>query len=57
MVSLCRNLKNEENHQPDGSVGNLNLTNDVLRHEAEASEYVTPGKPVHHWLSNLLFRE
>lgn len=52
---MCRNLKNEENHQPDGSVGNFNTVNDVLGHETEAREYVSPGKLVHQWVSNLPF--
>ncbi|KAI3452230.1 hypothetical protein Pfo_008895 [Paulownia fortunei] len=37
------NLKDDENLQPGGSVGNFNLFNDVLRHDPEAFEYVTPG--------------
>ncbi|PIN06625.1 Sister chromatid cohesion protein SCC2/Nipped-B [Handroanthus impetiginosus] len=37
------NLKNEENLQPGGSVGNFNLFNDVLRHDPEAFECVAPG--------------
>ncbi|KAG8384631.1 hypothetical protein BUALT_Bualt04G0138000 [Buddleja alternifolia] len=37
------NLKDEEDLQPHGSVGNPNLFNDVLRHDPEAFEYVTPG--------------
>lgn len=52
---MCRNLKNEENHQPGGSVGNFNPVNDVLRHETEACEYVSPGKLAHRWLFDLLF--
>ncbi|KAL9157838.1 hypothetical protein ABFS82_08G029700 [Erythranthe guttata] len=37
------NLKDEENLQPGGSMGNFNLCNDVLRHDPEAFEYATPG--------------
>ncbi|KAL3629437.1 hypothetical protein CASFOL_026659 [Castilleja foliolosa] len=37
------NLKDEENLQPGGSVGNFDLFNDVLRHDPEAFDYVTPG--------------
>ncbi|GFQ01435.1 nipped-b-like protein [Phtheirospermum japonicum] len=35
------NLKDEENLQPGGSVGNFDLFNDVLRHDPEA--FATPG--------------
>ncbi|KAK6155028.1 hypothetical protein DH2020_009276 [Rehmannia glutinosa] len=37
------NLKDDENLLPSGSVGNFSLCNDVLRHDPEAFEYVTPG--------------
>ncbi|KAL8471705.1 hypothetical protein ACS0TY_029084 [Phlomoides rotata] len=37
------NLRNEENHHPGASVGNFNLIDDVLRHDAEAFDCVTPG--------------
>ncbi|XP_011098733.1 nipped-B-like protein isoform X2 [Sesamum indicum] len=37
------NLKDEENLEPGGSVGNFNLFNDVLRHDPEAFEYASPG--------------
>ncbi|XP_042024100.1 sister chromatid cohesion protein SCC2-like isoform X1 [Salvia splendens] len=37
------NLKNEVIIQPDDYMGKLNITNDVLRHEAESLEYVSPG--------------
>lgn len=34
-------------------MGNFNLFDDVLRHDPEAFEYVTPGKMVHEWISDL----
>ncbi|KAL6498572.1 hypothetical protein OROHE_026513 [Orobanche hederae] len=37
------NLKDEENLQLGGPAGNFNLFNDILRHDPEAFEYVTPG--------------
>ncbi|KAK4393180.1 Sister chromatid cohesion protein SCC2 [Sesamum angolense] len=40
------NLKDEENLEPGGSVGNFNLFNDVLRHDPEAFEYASPGAAI-----------
>ncbi|GER49338.1 sister chromatid cohesion 2 [Striga asiatica] len=37
------NLKDEDNLLSGGPVGNSDLFNDVLRHDPEAFEYITPG--------------